>query len=55
VKCAVLGWRTMSEMVDKLNAEGPQEATAAGSSECGACADNSAAVCKKNCTSRRCG
>ena len=36
VKCAVLGWRTMSEMVEKLNAEGTNGAVSASASgECG--------------------
>jgi len=57
VKCAVLGWRTMSEMVEQLNREGPADGTASasGSSACGACAVNSAAVCKKDCTGKSCG
>ncbi len=40
VKCAVLGWRTMKEMVDKLQKEGTLNGTvAANNSEvCGACA-----------------
>jgi nitrogen fixation NifU-like protein len=51
VKCAVLGWRTMSEMVEKLNAEGVDtaSATAQNSDACGVCATNSAAVCKPDC------
>ena len=40
VKCATLGWRTMKEIVEKLKAEGAQDASAAGtgSDACGACA-----------------
>lgn len=39
VKCAVLGWRTMKDMIDKLQAEGVQNASVSGanSSACGAC------------------
>ena len=38
VKCAVLGWRTMKQMIDELGKEDVKDAdvTAAGSSECGA-------------------
>ena len=38
VKCAVLGWRTMKQMVEELNRQEVKDAdvTAAGSSECGA-------------------
>ena len=38
VKCAVLGWRTMRQMVEELNRQEVKDAdvTAAGSSECGA-------------------
>lgn len=38
VKCAVLGWRTMKEMVEKLNQEGKDDAqvTGSGSSACSA-------------------
>ena len=51
VKCAVLGWRTMSEMIGKLNEEGVTDgsASASGQDTCGACATNSAAGCKPGC------
>ncbi len=53
VKCAVLGWRTMSEMIGKLNAE---EGAAAESPEtgCGVCSSNAAAICKPGCSSGCC-
>lgn len=39
VKCATLGWRTVKEMIDKLNADGTLngKATASNSDACGAC------------------
>lgn len=39
VKCATLSWRTMSDMIDQLNAEGAADGThtAAGADACGAC------------------
>lgn len=39
VKCATLGWRTMQEMIEKLEKDGIQDGTAAGSGTdaCGAC------------------
>ena len=39
VKCATLGWRTMKEMIEKLQEEDNSngEVTAANSSTCGAC------------------
>lgn len=51
VKCAVLGWRTMAEMIEKLNADGVENGSAAaeGADACGACGTNSAAVCKPGC------
>ena len=53
VKCAVLGWRTMREMVEKLNADGPAAdgtISAKAGSECAV----SSAVCKNNCTNGAC-
>ena len=39
VKCATLGWRTMKEIVEQLQAQGESDAaaSASGSQECGAC------------------
>lgn len=48
VKCAVLGWRTMSQMIEQMNAE-EGEAAAHGETECGACSSNAAAICKPSC------
>lgn len=39
VKCATLGWRTMQEMVEKLQKDGitDESAAASGADACGAC------------------
>lgn len=54
VKCAVLGWRTMKEMVEKLSEEGQGESdglhSAQAGSECGA----AATICKTNCGNESC-
>lgn len=53
VKCAVLGWRTMKQMVEELNSEGKDDAqvSASNASACGAAAP----MCgKKDCSSSDC-
>lgn len=53
VKCAVLGWRTMKQMVEELNKNGTDDAkvSASNSSACGAAAP----MCgRKDCSSAEC-
>lgn len=52
VKCAVLGWRTMKEMIDKLSAEGAEDGvlSAQAGSECGA----ASSICKSSCGNESC-
>ena len=52
VKCAVLGWRTMSEMVQEINKDGTVREH--NESRCGACSSNGAAVCKPACKGSEC-
>ncbi len=52
VKCAVLGWRTMKQMVEELNAKEEEDAevTAHAGGECGA----SVPLCKAGCGAENC-